>query len=470
MSTAVAKKKDFTQGPILSQIITFTLPLIATAVLQLLFNTADVMVVGRWGGNTPDECETALAAVGSCGSLTNLLVNLLMGLSSGAGVCFAHAVGAKRYEDASEIASTSILTGIVCGFFAMVVGLFAARPMLAWMGTEEVVMAQAVPYMQAYFLGIPASMVYNYAAAMLRSDGDSTSPLVFLSIAGASNVALNLLTVLVFRMGAVGVGIATAASNWISCILILRHMSKTTGNCHVDLKHLHIHWGHLSKILAIGIPTGFQSSLFAISNVLIQSSINSLGKVVVAGNTAGGNIDGYLYAIQNAIALSAMTAVGQNMGAKQHKRLRKCLACCVLMSLVVGIVLAGAVLLFGRTLLGLYAPNNDAVVEKGMIRLLYVGVPYFLCGMMEIGASSMRALGKSITPMVISLLGSCAFRVVWIYTVFAATKSLELLYLSYPISWLLTASTQFIFCLYLMHGLVKKHAAEPAPAPMPSSV
>lgn len=469
MSTAIAKKKDFTQGPILSQIIVFTLPLIATAVLQLLFNTADVLVVGRWGGNTPDECETALAAVGSCGALTNLLVNLLMGLSSGAGVCFAHAVGAKRYEDAREIASTSILAGIFCGFFAMVLGLFAARPMLAWMGTEEVVMAQAVPYMQAYFLGIPASMVYNYAAALLRSDGDSTSPLVFLSIAGVSNVLLNLLTVLVFRMGALGVGIATAVSNWISCILVLRHMAKSNGNCHLDLKHLRLHRGHLGKILGIGLPTGIQSSLFSLSNVLIQSSINSLGKVVVAGNTAGSNIDGYLYAIQNAIALSAMTAVGQNMGAKQYKRLKKCLACCVLLSLVIGIILAGAVLLFGRTLLGLYAPENEAVVEKGMIRLLYVGVPYFLCGMMEIGASAMRALGKSITPMIISLLGSCAFRVVWIFTVFAATNSLELLYLSYPISWFLTAGTQFIFCLSLMHGLVKKNAALQQPVPAPTA-
>ena len=471
MPTAATKKKDFTQGPILSQIVTFTLPLIATAVLQLLFNTADVVVVGRWGGSTPDECETALAAVGSCGSLISLLVNLLMGLASGAGVCFAHAVGAKRYEDARDIASTSVLTGVFCGILAMLLGLVAARPMLAWMGTEEVVMAQAVPYMKAYFIGVPASMVYNYAAALLRSDGDSTSPLLFLSVAGVSNVVLNLMMVLVFHMGALGVGIATAASNWISCALILRHMLKSNGNCHLDLKHLKIHKEHLGKIFAIGLPAGIQSSLFSVSNVLIQSSINSLGKVVVAGNTAGSNIDGYLYVIQNSISIAALTAVGQNMGAKQYKRLKKCLVYCLAFSFAIGILLSVAVLLFGKTLLGIYAPGNTAVVEAGMIRLMYMGAPYFLCGMMEIGAATMRALGKSVTPMIVSLLGSCAFRIVWIYTVFAATRSLDLLYISYPISWLLTAGTHFIFCLFAMKKLVansKKEQQEQSPVAVTS--
>ena len=293
------KIKDFTEGPLLGRIILFALPLIATGVLQLLFNTADTIVVGRWGGETPEECETALAAVGSCGALINLIISLFMGLSIGAGVCVAHAVGAKEYDRLERIVHTSVVAAAIGGAFVSVVGILAAEPLLVLMGTEKEVLSQAVPYMRAYFSGMIATMIYNYCAAMLRSTGDTLRPLLFLSVSGVVNVALNLVMVLAFHLGAVGVGIATSASQWVSCFMIIAFMRKKDNPCYIDLKKLRVDFGALKKIFLIGIPAGIQSSLFALSNVTIQSSINSLGKVVVAGNTAAANLEGYIFQVQH---------------------------------------------------------------------------------------------------------------------------------------------------------------------------
>jgi len=460
--TKIEKKGsgDFTQGPLLSKIILFTLPLIATTVLQLLFNTADTVVVGRWGGSTPEECETALAAVGSCGALTNLIINLFFGLSVGAGVCVAHDIGAKRYDEVSRVVHTSVVAAAVSGVVVTVFGLLMARPLLTMMGTDPAVLDQAVPYMCAYFCGMPANMVYNYCAAILRSTGDTTRPLAFLSVAGVINVLLNLVMVIVFGLGAVGVGIATAASQWVSCILIVLYMMRMEGPCRIELSKLRADPAKLRKIIFIGLPAGIQSTLFSFSNVLIQSTVNSFGKVVVAGNTAGSNIDGYIYATQNSLYHAALTFVGQNVGARKYDRVKKSLFGCALVVTVVGISLGGLVICFGRPLLGLFAPGNEGAIDAGMTRLSVLAATYFLCGLMEVGCGTMRGLGKSIAPMFISLIGSCLFRVVWIYTVIPYHRSLGVLYLSYPVSWILTSATFFIFCFFYMKRFKKAVARE----------
>lgn len=449
-------KQNLTEGALLPKIILFTLPLIATAVLQLLFNTADTVVVGRWGGSTPEECETALAAVGSCGALTNLIVNLFFGLSVGAGVCVAHDIGAKQYKEVSRVVHTSVLAALICGVVVTVFGFVMAPTLLTLMKTDPVVLDEAVPYMRAYFCGMPANMLYNYCASMMRSSGDTTRPLAFLSIAGVANVLLNLVMVLVFHAGAMGVGVATAASQWVSCILIVGYMMRMDGPCRIELKKLRIDSSKLSKIVLIGLPAGIQGTLFSFSNVLIQSSVNSFGKVVVAGNTAASNLDSYVYATQNSLYHTALTFVGQNVGAHKYQRVRKSILWCTLVVTVVGLSVGGVLVMFGKPLLHIFVPEGGAVVEAGMVRLSIMGVFYFLCGLMEVGCGVMRGLGKSITPMIVSLLGSCVFRVVWICTVFALFPTLKVLYISYPISWALTGAVHYLFCFATLKKIEKR--------------
>ena len=453
--TAVKKQKNLTEGALLSKIIWFVLPLIATSVLQLLFNTADTVVVGRWGGDTPEACETALAAVGSCGALTNLIINLFMGLAVGAGVCVAHGIGAQHFDEVERTVHTSVLASLISGVIVTVFGIAMAPTLLTLMKTDPAVLDQAVPYMRAYFCGMPASMLYNYCASMLRSSGDTTRPLAFLSVAGVVNVLLNLVMVLVFHAGAMGVGVATAVSQWVSCALIVFYMMRTEGPCKIELKKLRVDKRILRKIVFIGLPAGIQGSLFSLSNVLIQSSINSFGKVIVAGNTAASNLESYIYATQNALYHAALTFVGQNIGAQKYDRVRKSIFYCGAVVMVVGLSVGGVMLVFGEGLLGIFSPGNTAAIEAGMIRLNIFCLTYFLCGLMEVGSGVMRGFGRSVVPMFVSLIGSCAFRVAWIYTVFAAFPSLWVLYLSYPISWLVTGTAHFIFCLITYKRIVQ---------------
>lgn len=450
MNAAKTKRisKDFTQGPLLPQILMFALPLIATSVLQRLFNTADAVMVGSFCG-TPEECETALAAVGSCGSLIDLIVSLFMGLAVGAGICVAHDIGAKLFHDVSRVVHTAVIAAGVCGIFVMLFGLLMARPLLAAMGTgngDTAVLDQAVLYMQAYFCGIPASLLYNYCAAMLRSSGDSTHPMIFLTVAGVVNVLLNGVTVIGFGMGAMGVGLATAVSQWVACIWILLFMIRSDGPCKLELKKLRVDRKKLRRIILLGIPAGIQGSLFSVSNVLIQSSMNSFGKVIVAGNTAASNLEGYIYATQNALYHTALTFVGQNVGARKFDRLKKCILWCVIVVTVIGLFFGLTAYIFGETLLSIFAPDNEAVVQAGLRKLAITGLTQFLCGLMEVGCGIMRGLGNSVTPMIVSLVGSCVLRVVWIYTVFALYPSPETLYISYPVTWIITASTHYLFC------------------------
>ncbi len=455
----MAVKKNLTEGPILSRMLLFALPMIATAVLQQLFNTADTIVVGRWGGETAEECKIALAAVGSCASLINVIIQLFFGLSIGAGVCVAHDIGARREQDVEAVVHTSIITSVIGGTVVMIFGLFAARPLLALMGTEAAILDEAVPYMCAYFCGVPANMLYNYCASMMRSSGDTTRPLAFLSVAGVVNVVLNLIMVLVFSMGALGVGIATAVSQWVACILIVLYMMRYDGPCKIHLSRLRVDPAKLKKIFTIGLPAGIQGTLFSFSNVIIQSSINTFGASTVAGNTAAGNLENYIYSAENSLYQTTMTFVGQNVGARRYDRVKRCILTGTALVLGFGLVLGWSVFLLGRPLLGIFAPDSPEVIDKGMIRLGILATGYCFCGLMETGCGAMRGLGRSLAPMFVSLIGSCVFRIVWVYTVFAAMPTLTVLYLSYPISWALTASVHYTmtFFAYRKESCAEQH-------------
>lgn len=461
--TAINKKSDLTQGPLLSKIILFSLPLMATGILQLLFNTADTIVVGRWGGDSVQARESALAAVGSCGSLINLIVSLFMGLSAGTGVCMAHAIGAKQEKDAERVVHTAVITAVISGTFVTVIGLLFAPSLLKLMNTPESVLDQAVPYICAYFCGMPANMLYNYCAAILRSSGDTTRPMLFLSIAGVVNVILNLIMVLVFHMGALGVGIATAASHWVSGILILLHMLHIEDYCHLDLKKLTLHIPTMKRIFSIGIPAGIQSTFFALSNMIIQSSVNTFGDVVIAGNSASNNLGNYIYTCQNAFYHTAMTFVGQNIGAKKIDRVKKSILYCIGVVTVVGLVVGNTIYLFGSPLLRIFAPDNTAVVEAGMVRLAILAPTYFMLGIMDVENGTLRAFGKSLTPMIVTLAGSCLLRIIWIYTVFRAYREQQIIYYSYPISWCLTALVLLAFVIFAYREFKRKEQIESKP-------
>ena len=442
---AIASKKthkDLTDGNILNQIVMFALPLIATSVLQLLFNTADTIVVGRWGGETKADREIALAAVGSCGAIINLVVNIFLGLSVGAGVCVAHGIGAKKFKYVEKTLHTAVYTALIGGVLTTLVGLIFTPQLLEMIGIESSIFPEARRYMRAYFCGMPAALLYNYCAAMLRASGNTTKPLGFLSIAGVANVLLNLVMVLVFKAGALGVGIATAASNWISCTLIILFMLKTEGPCHLDIKKIAIHKEPLKKILAIGLPAGIQSSLFSISNVIIQSALQSFkSATVIAGHTAASNVQGYIYTVMNSTAQSSMNFTGQHVGARKYKRLKTVVLWHYLLVFVAGFTLSCTIFLLGEPLLNLFIPGNTEAIKIGLISMQLIGLPYFICGFLDVGSYTMRGFGKSLSPTIISLMGACVLRIVWIYTVFYPLYSdnIAVLYLSYPITWSVTA-------------------------------
>ncbi len=423
---------DMTEGGILPKLLVFSIPLIASGVLQLLFNAADVIVVGRFAG------EESLAAVGSTSSLTNLIINLFIGFSIGANVLAANFYGGKKEKDISDTVHTSILFSLIGGVILTFAGLILSRPMLSLMGTPEDVINHSVTYMRIYFLGMPVMMLYNFGSSILRAVGDTKRPLYYLTIAGVINVVLNLFFVIVLGMGVAGVAIATVVSQAVSGILVLRCLIKAEGAFHLDLKKLRINWKILGKIAAIGLPAGIQGSLFSISNIIIQSSINSFGSVVMAGNTAASNVEGFVYTSMNAVAQTTVSFVGQNAGAKKLKRIRRVIIDCFVLVTVVGLVLGNLCVIFDGPLLGLYS-SADEVIKAGSIRLKYIGTLYCTCGIMEVLVSGMRGLGRSIVPTIISLLGACVFRIIYIFTYFANHKSLEILYLSYPISWVITS-------------------------------
>lgn len=442
---------DMCSGPLFGKILVFYFPLMLSGILQLLFNAADIAVVGRFAGNE------ALAAVGSTSSLTNLLVNLFIGLSVGANVLVARFYGAEQKNELKEMVQTAIATSVIGGILLIFVGFFVSRPALTLMGTPEDVIAHSVLYMRIYFAGMPFMMAYNFGAAVLRAVGDTKRPLYYLLAAGVVNVILNLVFVIIFEMGVAGVAVATVISQAISASLILRCLITTDSAYRLELNGIKIAGDKLAKMFQIGLPAGLQGSLFSISNVLIQSSVNSFGSVAMAGNTAGGNIESFVYTAMNSFYQASISFSGQNFGAKKYRRVGKVLLICEGLVIVVGLIMGNGAYLFAGTLLKLYTLDPE-VIRYGILRMAYICIPYFLCGMMDVIVGVLRGIGYSVMPMLVSLTGACLFRVVWIYTVFRQLRTLECLYISYPISWALTFFVHLICFAVVYRKLLKKEA------------
>ena len=443
---------DMCSGPLLSRILLFAIPLICSGVLQLVFNATDIIVVGRF------VSSNAMAAVGSTSSLINLLVNFFIGISVGANVLVARFRGANDFDDAQETVQTALITAVAGGFVLIALGILLARPMLVWMATPDEVISQAVLYMRVYLIGMPATMLYNFGAAILRAVGDTRRPLYFLTLAGLVNVAGDLLFVLVLDMGVAGVAVATVISQIISATLIVLCLMRQDGMCNVNLRRMRFHRDKFLRIMQVGLPAGLQSVIFNISNVLIQSSINSFGATEVAGNTAASNIEGFVYTSMNALYQTSLSFTSQNLGARQFGRIDKILVRCLALVFVIGLVLGNGAHLLGQTLLGIYTSEPE-VIAYGMMRLGVVSVTYCLCGMMDVVAGSVRGLGYSILPMLVSLVGACVFRIIWIFTVFQWQHTLFSLYISYPISWALTICAHLV-CYFAVRRRVFPRTAE----------
>ena len=440
---------DMCNGPLLGKILRFSIPLMLSGILQLLFNAADIVVVGRFTG------KEAMAAVGSTGALINLLINLFIGLSIGTNVLVAQYIGARDVRNVSETIHTSVLISLICGTIMIFVGVLLAEPLLTLMGTPDDVLSQATLYMRIYFIGMPVIMLYNFGSAILRAMGDTQRPLIFLLIAGIVNVIFNLIFVIVFHMGVAGVAIATVISQPISAGLIVLCLIRSDGMFQLHLKQLHLHRDKLLSMMRIGLPAGMQGAIFSISNVLIQSSINSFGSVAMAGSTAASNIEGFVYNSMNAVYQANLSFTSQNIGARKFSRINHILLLCLGIVTAIGLIMGVGATLLGNTLLRIY--NTDPqVISFGLERMHLVCMPYFLCGLMDVMVGSMRGMGYSILPMIVSLTGACGLRVLWIFTIFAADHTLFTLFLSYPVSWAITAFAHLVCFLIVRRKFPKK--------------
>ncbi len=426
------------QGPLLPSIISYTVPIILTSLLQLLFNAADLVVVGRFCGSV------SVAAVGATGAITNLVINLFLGFSVGAGVTVAHGLGAREDQAVHRTVHTALPTALVGGAVLTVVGIFLAEDLLQMMATPESVLPLSTVYMKIYFGGMVFNMVYNFCASILRAAGDTKSPLVFLTLAGVINVVLNLVFVTVFHMNVAGVALATTVSQGVSAVLVVITLMRRTDSCRLSLRKMRFYKSQLLKIIRIGLPAGIQSSLFSISNVLIQSSINSFGEVVMSGNAAAGNIEGFVYVTMNAFHQTTVNFVGQNVGAHQYARAKKTLFTCLACVTVAGLATCLTAYAFAPQLLSIYITDSPEAISYGVLRMSVVCLTYCLCGLMDTTTGALRGMGASLVPMVISVLGVCGIRLGWIFTVFQIPRFHNplWLYISYPVSWITTFLAQ----------------------------
>ncbi|MBQ8280744.1 MAG: MATE family efflux transporter [Roseburia sp.] len=435
---------DLCEGSILKKMLLFALPLITSSILQLFFNAADVIVVGQFAG------DNALAAVGSNGSIINLLVNVFMGLSVGANVLVARFFAAKQEQELRKTVHTAITVSVVCGVFLAIVGFCAAKQLLIWMQSPPEVIDLAALYLRIYFLGMPANMAYNFGAAILRGVGDTKRPLYYLTFAGVINVILNLIFVILFHMDVAGVALATVISQCVSAVLVLRCLSKESGAIRLEKQYLGIDKDILLRILQIGLPAGVQGSLFSLSNVVIQSSVNSFGAIVVAGNSAAQNVEGFVYVAMNAFSQAIVAFVSQNLGAGKYERINKVVIVTLLCVLSVGLVLGNGMYFMSEPLLHLYS-DSEVVIAAGVKRLSIICTTYALCGMMDTMVGALRGLGYSVMPMVVSLLGACVFRMAWIFVFFQMEQfhTIDTVYFAYPISWTLTFSVHVLCFIFV---------------------
>jgi len=439
--SALAKNKniDMCDGSLFKSIVRFAVPLMLSGILQLFFNAADVVVVGKFAG------DESLAAVGATTTLINLLTNLFIGLSVGANVLVANYFGARQTKDVHETVHTSMTISVFCGILLTVVGFFAAPFLLELMQTPGDVIDLSVIYLRTYFFGMPAVMVYNFGSAILRAAGDTKRALYILLASGVVNVLFNLLFVIVFSWGVFGVGLATVISQVMSAVLIVICLIKEKSDIRLKIKKLRIYRKKLLRIMQIGIPAGFQGMMFSLSNTVIQSSINSFGKVIVAASAASVSVEGFAFTSMNAFHQAAVSFTSQNIGARKQDRVNKILYISLMYVIIVGLFFAFLFLTFGENLIGFYSKSPE-VISEGVKRLTIIAGSYMLCGMMDVTSGSLRGMGYSFTPMLVSLIGVCLFRVVWVATVFQmeAYHNIETIYYSYPVSWGMTFAAHFI--------------------------
>ncbi len=446
----ITHEVNCTEGPLLPKLLRFSAHLALSGFLQLLFNTADVVVVGRFAGST------ALAAVSSTGALVNLIITLFMGVSVGVNVVVARYYGAGEKKEISSTVHTAVTLSLIFGLLVAMIGFFFSRTFLGWMQSPEDVIEKAALYLRIYFLGVPFSMVYNFGTAILRAIGDTRRPMLFLLFAGIINVILNLVLVIVFQMDVAGVAIATSVSQCVSSMLILICLVREKNDAiRLSPSKLRLEKDKVRRILWAGIPSGLQSSLFSLSNVLIQSSVNSFGSVVIAGNGAASNLESYIFVAMDSLQVAALTFAGQNLGANKMDRVRKTFPLCIGIVTAVGVVLGLVLAFFGSNLISIY-DSNEKVISAGLTRTMMFGFTYFTCGIMNVCGGFVRGLGYSLLPTLVSLIGSCGLRILWIYTAFLAYPTLFCLYLSYPLSWIVTAVALFLADLIVFQKVAKE--------------
>lgn len=444
---------DMCSGSVVKKMLLFAFPLMLSGVLQLLFNAADVIVVGNFAG------KDSLAAVGSTTALINLLTNLFIGLSIGANVLVARYFGASQEQHVKETVHTAMVLSVICGLFLTAVGIVGAPTILQWMQTPKEVLDLAVVYLRTYFIGMTAMMIYNFGAAILRAVGDTKRPLWFLIVAGIINVSFNLIFVIVFDWGVFGVGLATAISQIVSAALVVICLFRESGAVRLEWRALRIHRDKLVRITQIGLPAGLQGSMFSVANVVIQSSVNGFGNIIVAGNSASSNLEGFGFMAMNAFHQAAISFTSQNLGAGRYDRIQKVIGTALSCVVVTAVAVGGVMYVFAEPLLRLY--NGDAaVIDAGLVRLQIMALSFVLAGMMDVLVGVLRGLGYSVMPMIVSLVGVCALRLVWIGTVFQipAYHTIDMIYITYPISWAITFTAHAV-CLTVAWRLQKKRRA-----------
>ena len=452
-NSKVRQKKyeiDMVHGPLAKKILLFALPLMFSSMMQLLFNAADVIVVGRFAGSE------SLAAVGSTTSLINLITNLFVGLSIGANVVVANSYGAGRREEIKDTLHTAMILAMASGVIVLIIGVLFASDFLLMMASPENVIDLAAVYLRIYFLGMPALMIYNFGAAMLRAVGDTKRPLYYLLFAGIINVGLNMILVICFRLGVVGVAVATAVSQYISAGLILWCLIREKGSLHFEFKSLRLDIGKMIRIMKIGLPAGLQGIVFSLSNVVIQSTINSFGAVIMAGSAAAANIEGFIFMAMNAFHQTAITFSGQNYGAGELKRVDKVFGLCVAFVSITGLGLGLLAVCFAAPLLGIYSVD-PLVIEAGIVRLTYVCTLYALCGIMDVCVGILRGMNRAVVPMIVSIVGACGLRLLWVATVFRYVQKIEVLYIAYPVTWAITLGVHMVCILIVRRKEGRKH-------------
>lgn len=442
---AASYEMDMVHGPITSKVLIFTVPLVLTGILQLLFNAADVAVVGQFSSSN------SVAAIGSTSSLINLLISLFMGIGVGVNVLVARYYAIDHKKDVSETVHTSIAVSLIAGTLLAITGIVLARRLLVLMGSPDDVIDLSTLYIRIYFLNMPANIIYNTGASILRAVGDTKRPLYFLIISGSINVFLNLITVIFFHMDVAGVALATSVSIYVSAALIMLTLIRSSGSFAFSWKKMKITPDKLKKILIVGLPAGLQGTVFSISNVLIQSSINSFGSIAMAGNAASGNIEGFVYVSMNSFYQACVTFTSQNYGVRDMERVKKVLKNCLVLVMITGLILGNSAYFFGNTLLSVFTRDPEAIAF-GLKRLSVICTLYFLCGMMDTVCGSVRGLGSSLAPMIVSVVGVCMLRILWIFTVFQipGLHNLVVLYFSYPITWIVTFTAHLVTYLILM--------------------